>query len=350
MNTGFKMLVAAAALAGFGLAASAQADEIRVLNWNGYGTDEAWAVEAFTKKTGHTVTHDYFNSEQEMLTKLRTNPGAYDVVLINSAYTVQAKEEGLIAPVDTSMISNFANIAPNLTTDEELVPGGVVYGVPWVWGLTSFAYNTDAFDSAPESINIFWNDSLKGKVGWRDDPLESVQMAALATGQNINTINDLDAVRSKLEELMPQISTFWSSENDWNQFMAAGDFVVAPYWSGSASRSKNKGLPIEFVVPKEGAIGWLDGLSIPTGSAHTEAAAAFIDWMIDPEFYVEWAKSGGAPASANTAAAAALPEDDMNRSVLGDPDVVARVQFMKPVSDEKRKTYLEMWQELKALQ
>jgi len=350
MRTGTKMLAAAAALAGISLTATAQADEIRVLNWNGYGTDEAWAVEAFTKATGHTVTHDYFNSEQEMLTKLRTNPGAYDVVLINSAYTVQAKEEGLIGPVDTSSIENFKNVAPNLAKDDDLVPGGVVYGVPWVWGLTSFAYNTTALDSAPESINIFWDESLKGKVGWRDDPLESVQMAALATGQNINNINDLDAVRSKLEDLMPQIKALWSSENDWNQFMAAGDFVIAPYWSGSASRSKNKGLPIQFVVPKEGAIGWLDGLSIPTGSKHKAAAAAFIDWMIDPEFYVEWAKSGGAPASANTAAAAALPEDDMNRSVLGDPEVVARVQFMKPVSEDKRKVYLEMWQELKALQ
>lgn len=350
MKTGFKTLAAAAALAGISLSVSAQADEIRVLNWNGYGTDEAWAVEAFTKATGHTVTHDYFNSEQEMLTKLRTNPGAYDVVLINSAYTGQAKDEGLIGAVDTSSIANFSDVAPNLASDDDLVPGGTVYGVPWVWGLTSFAFNTTAFDSAPTTINVFWDESLKGKVGWRDDPLESVQMAALATGQNINNINDLDAVRSKLEDLMPQIKAFWSSENDWNQFMAAGDFVVAPYWSGSASRSKNKGLPIQFVVPKEGAIGWLDGLSIPTGSTKKAAAAAFIDWMIDPEFYVEWAKSGGAPASANTAAAAALPAEDMNRSVLGDPKVVARVQFMKPVSDDNRKTYLEMWQELKALQ
>jgi spermidine/putrescine transport system substrate-binding protein len=64
--------------------------EIRVLNWKGYGTDEAWAVAAFEEATGHTVVHDYFNSEQEMLTKLRTNPGAYDVVLINSAFTPQA--------------------------------------------------------------------------------------------------------------------------------------------------------------------------------------------------------------------------------------------------------------------
>ena len=76
---------------GLALAAGqAHADEIRVLNWQGYGTDEPWSLELFKEKTGLDVVHDYFNSEQEMLTKLRTNPGAYDVVLINSAYTRQA--------------------------------------------------------------------------------------------------------------------------------------------------------------------------------------------------------------------------------------------------------------------
>lgn len=63
---------AMALMASAGIAAAA---EIRVLNWQGYGTDEAFAVEAFEKKTGHKVVHDYFTSEQEMLTKLRTKIG-----------------------------------------------------------------------------------------------------------------------------------------------------------------------------------------------------------------------------------------------------------------------------------
>lgn len=342
-------LTLGAVLTSFVLAGAVQADEIRVLNWKGYGTDADWAVDAFTKATGHTVVHDYFNSEQEMLTKMRTNPGAFDVVLINAAYTAQAKEEGLIDKIDTSGITNFADIAPNMATNEDLAPGGDVYGVPWTWGLTSFAVNTDTFSEIPTSLEVLWDSQYKGKIGWRDDPLESVQFGALVTKQDINDIKDLGAVKKRLQALLPQIKTFWSSEGDWNQFMAAGDFVAAPFWSGSASRSMSKGLPIMFVVPEEGAIGWIDGLSIPTSSEHKEAATEFINWMIDPEFYVKWAAEG-APASANAAAAAALPDDNFNKKVLGDPEVVARVQFMRPVSEENRKTYLEMWQELKTAQ
>ncbi len=331
------------------IAPMALADEIRVLNWQGYGTDLDWAMTAFTEATGHTVVHEYFTSEQEMLTKLRTNPGAYDVVLINSAFTPQAQAEGLIGPIDATKVPNLGDVDPALVANEDLNAGGALHGVPWTWGLTSFAVNSGDFPEAPTSISVFWDPALKGRVSIRDDALEAVQFAALATGQNINNITDLDAVKAKLTELMPQIATFWSAETDWNQNMAAGQFAVATYWSGSAARSMSEGLPVTFVVPDEGAIGWLDGLSIPATSTKQDAAHAFIDWMIDPDFYVRW-DTEGAPATSNTVAAGALPEASFNRAVLGNPAVVARVQFMRPVPDETREAYLALWQELKAAQ
>jgi spermidine/putrescine transport system substrate-binding protein len=344
-----KPIILAATLAISATGTAVLADEIRVLNWQGYGTDLGWAVDAFSKSTGHTVIHEYFNSEQEMLTKLRTNPGAYDVVLINAAFTPQAQGEGLIGPVDSALIANLADVPDNLKDNEDLNAGGALHGVPWTWGLTSFAVNTNEVDELPTSIEVFWDTAHEGKVSIRDDALEAVQFAAIATGQDINNITDLDAIEAKLSDLMPQIKTYWGSENDWNQFMAAGDLDVATFWSGSASRSMAAGLPVQFIVPQEGAIGWLDGLSIPSSSTKKEAAHQFINWMIDPEFYVKWAAEG-APASANAKAAAALPDDAFNKRVLGDPEVVARVQFQRPVSDENREKYLELWQGLKAAQ
>ena len=340
---------AAAASALVLMASGAMADEIRVLNWQGYGTDQEFALAPFTEATGHTVVHDYFNSEQEMLTKLRTNPGAYDVVLINAAFYPDVLAEDLLQPIDTSKIANFADVAPDFAANDSLNVDGSLYGVPWTWGLTSIAINSSTISETPSSITVMWDEAHKGRVSIRDDAVEAVQLAALATGQNINDIQDMDAVEAKLAALMPQIRTFWGSENDWNQFMAAGELDVASYWSGSAARSAASGLPVQFVVPEEGAIGWLDGLAVPASSEKVDAAHAFINWMIDPAFYSEW-NANGAPASANAAAAAALPEDAFNRKVLGDPEVAARVQFMEPVSEENREAYLQMWQALKAAQ
>jgi spermidine/putrescine transport system substrate-binding protein len=37
----------------------------------------------------------------------------------------------------------------------------------------------------------------------------------------------------------------------------------------------------------------------------------------------------------------------MNRTVLGDPEVVKRLQWMAPLSDDQRKTYQELWDGVK---
>jgi len=283
-----------------------------------------------------------------MLTKLRTSPGIYDVVLINSSFTGTAAEEGLIQPIDPASIGNFANLSEKMRASPFLNIDGKMYGVAWVWGVTSFAYNTGKVSPAPSSIEALWDPAHAGHVGWRDDAVEAVQLAAIATGQDMNEPADMDKIRDKLMALKPQIKTFWSSEDEWNKYAAAGDFDIAVYWSGSAERSKKTfSLPVEFVIPKEGAIGWLDGLSIATDAPNAEAAAKFIDFMVSPEFYVKWGSAVGAPASANEKANAQLPEDAFNKQVLGDPAVVARLQFMAPIPEERRQQYLELWQEVK---
>ncbi len=327
---------------------AASADELHVLNWKGYGTDEPWAVEAFQKATGNTVVNDFFNSEQEMLTKLRTNPGLYDVVMINAAFNDQATAEKLIQPIDVSKIPNVADISADKAGSPLLNHDGKVYGVPWVWGLTAIAINEKSFPTPPTSISVMWDEARKGRVIIRDDAVEAIQFGAIATGQNINDIKDMDAVKAKLTSLMPQIRTFWSSENDWNQMVAADQIDVGTYWSGSADRAKTQfKLPVSLIVPEEGAVAWLDAFSIPAGSKNVAGAEAFINYMIDPGFYVEWVTKVGAPVSANTKAVAALPEDSFNRKVMGDPKVTERIQFQAPVTDEQREKYLAVWQELK---
>ena len=116
----FAAAVACMFIAGIGAtAAFSQAKELKVLNWQGYGTDEKWALDLFERKTGIKVVHDYFNSEQEMLTKLRTSPGTYDVVLMNNIYVMEAAHEGLIQALDTSKFSNFNDLTPSLRDSED---------------------------------------------------------------------------------------------------------------------------------------------------------------------------------------------------------------------------------------
>lgn len=346
----FLTIMGAGALATSGLGAAIRparaAGTVTVLNWQGYGTDEKWAIEAFTKKTGIEVVNDYYNAESEMLTKIRTNPGTYDVVVVNSARTQQALAEELLDAVDYATIPNADGLLAKLKDHPNLTVDGKHYGVPWVWGMNALAIRNGK--PKPDSYAELADAAYKGKVGLFDDAVTSVAIGALMTGQDMNDPKDLKAVGDWLKSLKPNVKTIWTSEDQWNKAFSANEFDLSVYWSGASVRSqRNFKLPLEFVVPKEGAVGWLDTLAIPASSENKESAAAFIGYMIDPEFYFEWATKIGAPASANSTAMDRLPADDLNRKVH-DPKYLDAMTLMAPLPDDRRETFNNLWQEVKA--
>ena len=336
---------AAAAAPGFTRGARA-AGTVTVLNWQGYGTDESWAVSDFAGKTGIEVVNDYFNSEAEMLTKLRTNPGVYDVVLMNCARTLQAVAEGLLDPVDLSAFPNASALSPELSGNADLVSDGKLYGVAWVWGMNALAFRESR--TPPNSYAALADPAFANKVALYDDAVTSVAIGALLTNQDMNNPADLGSVAETLKAMKPNVKLIWSSEDQWNKAFAAGEFDLAVYWSGASVRSKrNFKLPVAFAVPTEGAIGWFDSLAIPATSENKDNARAFINYMIDPDFYYRWATEVGAPASASAAAMDKLPVDDLNRAVH-DSGYLTTMTLMQPLPDERRDAFNNLWQEVKA--
>lgn len=324
------------------------AEEITVLNWQGYGTDEAWALELFAKASGITVKHDYYNSEPEMVTKLQTNPGAYDVVVVNSARIPQVVDAGLLMPTDFAKIPNAKDLAPALKDNKNLAVDGTTYGCAWVWGMNALGIREN-LEPRPDSFAVLADPAYAGRVALFDDAVTEIGIAALLTGQDINAPTDMDAIRKVLESWKPNVKLLWSSEDQWNKAFAAGEFDVSVYWSGAAVRSRrNFKLPVEFIVPKEGAVGWLDGLCVPASSTKADAAFTFINNMIDPTFYLRWATEIGAPASANVKAMDNLPTDDLNKLIHQD-SYLSQLQFMAALPDDTRTAFNDLWTEMKAI-
>jgi spermidine/putrescine transport system substrate-binding protein len=204
--------------------------------------------------------------------------------------------------------------------------GGSLYAVPWVWGIDSFAYNSDKVNGNLSSIQAIWDPRYKGRFAMLDDADFAVHVAALATGQDINDPADMGKIKSKLVALKPQVRMFWSSEDEWLKGMATGNFDIGAIWSGGAARAiKRYKLPVKFVIPDEGAIAWLDTMGIPSTSQHPADAAKFINFMLSKGFYVKWD----------------------NRVVMGAPDVQKRLHFVRPISDARRAERVELWEQIK---
>lgn len=326
---------------------------LRVLNWNGYGSDEKFALEEFGKKYNVKIEHDYITSEEELLTKLRTAPGTYDVLLPNVAYLALAMKEGLIDPLDTSKLENWDKLLPRFKDMKEIRDdSGKVFGLPWVWGATAMVYNTEKYPNGIDSMQVFWDPAYKGKIGWWDSYEDSVVLVGIAMGdKDAYRPKDLNAIKEKMMALMPQVKTLWTSEDEFDKLFANGDIDLGIFWSGSASRAqKAMKLPMKFVVPKEGAIGWVDTWAIAKDAPHKDLAYKWLDYMISSGFYVPWDTNVGAPAPTTQESLDKLPADAFNRVVMGDPQVIGSLVWMQTVPDDARKQWNALWEEVKASQ
>lgn len=332
--------------------ATAQTPELRVLNWQGYGSDEPWAVQRFEERFGVRVVHDYFTSLDEMLIKLRTSPGVYDVVQMNIAYLQPAVEEGLIQPIDVSRITAWESFPEEFRELPELSQGtDQIFAVPWAWGATSLVYNTEAFPEGITSLAALWDEQYAGQVGMIDNYEEAVIFGGLYAGVENSldpTEAELEDVRAALEALVPNVRTYWQSEDEFNRLFASGEIKLGIYWSGSAARAQNAfELPMAFVVPEEGAIGWIDTWTIAANAPNADLAVEWINFMNDPEFYLEWERVAGAPVPANTVTLEMLPDDSLNKQLFSDPEVVGRLVFQTYIPDEVRQDLQLLWQEVK---
>jgi spermidine/putrescine-binding protein len=320
-----------------------------VANWKDYGSDMPWAVKQFQQQTGAKVVHQYFNSEEQLLSMLRTGGiGKIDVVLPNLAYVQPAVAQNLLQPIDVKKISSWSQLIPALKAQSGLRSGGKFYGVPWMWGLTSLAYNTTAIPEKITSWAALWDPKYKGKVAFFDDPTTAVMTAALYLGQNPYK-PDLAKVRTALSELKKNSKLFWASADDWTKAFSTKSIVIGNLWSGLAGTQIGHGDPVAFVLPKEGSVGWLDSWAIARDAPHRDLAYAWISFMTSKAYQSRWAKdpNRSSPAPANQAAQATLSKAVINR-IQAHPEWVAKLTLQKAIPQKTLQEWTQLWQEIKA--
>ncbi len=344
--------VLAAALAGIVFAGGTQEQEeedntLVVVNWKEYGSDDPEFIEYFEEKYECTVVHEYMASEEELLTKLRTvGVGEFDVVLPNSSILPQAIKEELLQPIDPEELENYDALIDTFLGRSEATSGGSMYAVPWVWGSTSIAYNTELVDEEIDSVEVFWDDEYAGEVAIRDDYNDAVMLAAMYLGQDPNKPDDLEAIKQALIEQKPYNRTYWKTGDEFSKLFANEQISVGLSWSGQTLSMRNDGLPIGYVVPEEGAIGWLDYWAVVEDAPNRDLAVKFIDELISADYQLSWVEKGG-PSPVNAEALDGVSQDV--REFIGmSLDDIENLHFIGYRDNETKTEWNEVWQEVKA--
>ena len=320
---------------------------LTVINWADYGSDDPEFIASFEEAYGCKIVHQYMQSEEDLLTRLRTaSPGEIDVVLPNCTILPAAIEEGLLLELDVSRLENFDSLFYRFKNQKEVMNGGKYYAIPWAWGSTAVAYNTNDFTEAPTTLAVLFDDTYAGKIAFRDDYNDAVMAAAIVTGQNPNDPSDLGLIKEALLAQKKLNRIYWETGDEFSKAFVGGQLSVAMMWSGQASFMKLEGEPIAFVVPDDGAIGWVDTWGIVAGTKSEDLAYAFVDWMISRDFQYDWAVGGG-PAPVNRIAAEAI-DPEYAASAAMDEDSLNRLYFMEYRSDDVKREWNELWTEVKA--
>lgn len=285
-----RQLVAGAAATGLTLGLPniirAQANELRVLTWEGYAETE-W-LDPFEEATGASVNVVYVGSVDEMFAKMQASKGAdFDVVAFDTSGFARYIDGNLIQPIDMSKVANAANIIPAFQTVEPVMRGDEQYGIPFAWGSLPLVYDADAFETAPESWEVMWDPQYEQQMIALDDANNSIVLAALVLGiENPYDLSDeqFEQVKQKLIEQKRLLLTYYAGFDEGAQIFAENDIKLAfSMGETMATLIEEKGVNVGLTIPKEKAIGWLDCWVVSAGARDTDLALAWIDACLQPD-------------------------------------------------------------------
>ena len=95
-----------------------------------------------------------------------------------------------------------------------------------------------------------------------DSLIDGVMVAAIYIGAKDPynmTPDEVATTKEALQEQIPLLRFYSNSMTEVEQALASGELVAAVTWNASALELSNQGLPVRFMVPKEGAMTWTCG-------------------------------------------------------------------------------------------
>ncbi|MDH2327810.1 extracellular solute-binding protein [Cereibacter sp. SYSU M97828] len=306
--TGFNrrgLLKGGAAAAGLSLAAPfiarramAQGGTVNIFAWAGYLNDEI--LGAFQKATGITPNFTPYGTNDELLNQLRANNGGgFDLIWPTVDRVPNYVEYGLIQPLDESKIE-VAKVLPSAwenSVNLGAVVDGKRYQVPTDWGTEAVAFDRDQMplEYGTASYGDIWGEQAAGMATVRaHSSLVGLGLWLEAEGKLPRPLLDafktpeaqievFDVIVAEAIARKGNIIQFWNNENEAQGAFRVNGAAVGQTWDSTAAALAREGLPVGFIAPKEGALAWMEGLSIPAGAANLDAAYAFINWFLTPE-------------------------------------------------------------------
>ena len=319
----------AAALCCLAASFPAQAlDTLHVLTWPGYADPDL--VKRFEQQYQVRVEVSYVSSDDALRQKLAAHDaGDYDVFAANTAEMQNYIIKGLLVPLRLENIPNRAQQLPRFR-DLQRVPGisraGQVYAVAYTYSEMGLIYDRKQFSTAPVSLAAMWDPRYRGRVLAFDTSGHNFSIAALTLKGNPFHIDDkqFPAAVAQLVALRRNVLTFYTLPEESVELFRSHKVALmfANYGNQQLKLLRDAGADVGYVIPREGALAWLDCWAVTRGAKNRQLAERWIDFMIDKNISAELTRRQGL---ANTIApGTAMKEAD-------------KLIWLEPAEDDQRR-------------
>ncbi len=252
-----------------------------IFTWTDYTSPAL--IAKFERETGVKVSIDTYDSNETLLAKLKSGSTGYDIVVISSDFVPIFVKEGLIQKVDASHLPGFDNVEPRWRDppwDKD-----DAYTVPFGWGVTGFAINTKYIKTPVDSLRTLFEPpaEARGKVGMFSAPTEVMSLAEVDLGL-APCQTDVAAMKSVYGLLAAQAPSvkLYSSDGIIER-LSSEETWIQQVWNGDAARARRNNPAVRYIFPKEGAVGWMDTLAVPSDARDPDNAKLFLAFMLRPE-------------------------------------------------------------------
>lgn len=283
------LITLAAAGGGLAMGASPSFADTTV-NWVGWqGYDEPLKVGTFLKNNGIALATTYINSNEEVITRLQAGgAGQVDFITIYFGHVPILIAADLIEAIDESKVPGIGDMFPEFLNVDAIRKDGKLYAIPFTWGTLSMIY-----DPAATAKPVSWKDALKddvkGKVAMVDDMTGLIATwAPIATGTKTPTRITMADLKTTIDFLINikknHARTFSASYGEAVDLFSRGEVVTSVIgWDAMVGFAAAKNKVLDFVLPEEGAMTFMDTLAIPKGAPNRDLAYKMLAQSISPE-------------------------------------------------------------------
>ena len=333
------------------MAKAAAADQATFFTWGGYDVPDAYGP--YIAKHGEPPNFAVFGGSEEGLTKMLAGY-VVDVAHPCNQAIPRWIATGLFQPLDTSRLSNWPDVMPELYNLEGNVVDGKPYMAPWDWGRTSITYRTDLVDlqGQEESWGILWDERYKGRLGMLASGGDSWWCAAIYAGVDFKDIASEEGfkkVAAIMRKQRPLIRTYTDDETTLEQALASGELVAAMTWDSSAVKLKGEGIPVTFANPKEGALTWVCGVMMHKDAPHPDRAYDLVDALLSTESG-KWLISENGYGHSNAKSFGLFSDDELAALGLSrnPADILNAGKFQVPQTQEFETAMNKEFEKIKA--